>query len=155
MASYGTPLSSIPNTSYLNVSSPISSIGSTGMEPITTAALIGAGGSLVSGGIGASGSKKAGDKAQAAAEAQAEAVKQASENAPLIGFGMEASGDKYGFTQGGPMNRAKAFEDTKMAGALAFSPNTLAKERVRLSQELAGIRQQNYGKEMDPFQRFV
>jgi len=125
------------------------------MEPITTAALIGAGGSLVSGGIGASGSKKAGDKAQAAAEAQAEAVKQASENAPLIGFGMEASGDKYGFTQGGPMNRAKAFEDTKMAGALAFSPNTLAKERVRLSQELAGIRQQNYGKEMDPFQRFV
>ncbi len=155
MASYGTPLSSIPNTSYLNVSSPISSTGSTGMDPITGAALIGAGGSVISGGLGASGSKKAGDKAQAAAEAQSEAIKQASENAPLINYGMQASGKLFDTRRGGPMDRTKAFEDTKMAGSLAFSPNTLAKERVRLAQELAGIRQQNYGKEMDPFQRFV
>lgn len=155
MASYGTPLSSIPNTSYLNVSSPVSSTGSTGMDPITGAAIIGAGSSLASGGLSASGSKKAGDKAQAAAKAQAEAVKQASENAPLIDYGMQVAGKQFDTFRGGPMDRVKAFEDTKMAGSLAFSPNTLAKERVRLAQELAGVRQQNYGKEMDPFQRFV
>jgi len=155
MASYGTPLSSIPNTSYLNVSSPVSSTGSTGMDPITGAAIIGAGSSLVSGGLGASGSKKAGDKAQAAAKAQAEAVQQAAKESPLIGFGMEAIGKKHDLFLGGPMDRAKAYQDTKMAGALAFSPNTLAKERLRNAQELAAFRQQAYGKEMDPFNRFV
>lgn len=127
----------------------------TGMDPVTGAALIGAGGSAITGGIGASGSKKAGDKAKAAAEAQAEAVQQAAREAPLIGFGMETLGKKYGATLGGPMDRFKAFEEAKLAGALSRSPATLAKERTRLAQEMAGLRQGAYGREMDPFARFT
>jgi hypothetical protein len=152
--SFGTPLSSVSNTSYKNLSNPVSYTGA-GMDPLIGASLIGAGSSLVSGGIGASGSKKAGDKAQAAAQAQADAIEKASREAPLIGFAMESLGKQDDLYRGGPLDRAKAFEDTKMAGALAFSPNTLAKERTRLSQELAGIRAQSYGKQMDPFTRFV
>lgn len=137
--------STVPATSYLS---------KPGMDP-GTALAISAGSSVLSGGIGASGSKKAADKAQAAAEAQAQAVQKASREAPLIGFGMESLGKKHDYFVGGPLERAKAFEDTKMAGAMAFSPNTLARQRMQLAQELAGVRSQAYGKEMDPFQRFV
>ena len=143
----------VPTTSYL---SPTTNtlLPKAGMDP-GTALAISAGSSVLSGGIGASGSKKAGDKAQAAAQAQADAIEKASREAPLISFAMESLGKQHDLYRGGPMDRAKAFEDTKMAGALAFSPNTLAKERTRLSQELAGIRAQSYGKQMDPFTRFV
>lgn len=146
--------STVPTTSYL---SPTTNtfLPKTGMDPVIGASLIGAGGSVITGGLGASGSKKAGNKAQAAAEAQAEAIKQASENAPLIGFGMEAAGKQYDQFLGGPMDRTKAFEDARFQGAMAFGPNTLARQRTQLAQELAGIRSQAYGKEMDPFNRFV
>ena len=135
-------------------SSPFAKGASAGMDP-GTALAISAGSSALTGGIGASGSKKAADKAKAAAEAQAKAVQQAARESPLIGFGMESLAPKHDLFVGGPMERAKAFEDTKLAGALAFSPNTMARERMRLAQELAGFRSQAYGKEMDPFQRFV
>mgnify|MGYP000577084890 CR=1 FL=1 len=154
-SSFGTPLSSIPNTSYKNLSSPVSYTGSTGMDPLIGASLISAGGSAIAGGASASGSKKAADKAKSAAEAQAEAIEKASREAPLIGFGMEAAGKQYDAYKGGPMDRLKAFEDAKLEGALAFSPNALARQRLQLSRELAGIRQQAYGKEMDPFSRFI
>lgn len=135
-------------------SSPFTKGASAGMDP-GTALAISAGSSALSGGIGASGSKKAANKAESAAKAQAEAVKQASENAPLIGFGTEAAAKEFDRYIGGPMERANAFDEAKLTGALSFSPNTLARERMRLSQELAGIRQQAYGKEMDPFRRFI
>lgn len=123
------------------------------MDP-GTALAISAGSSALSGGLGASGSKKAADKASAAAEAQAKAVQSAAREAPFLGLGAESLAKKHDLFVGGPMDRVKAFEDAKMAGALSFSPNTMARERLRLAQEMAGIRQQAYGKEMDPYALF-
>ncbi len=124
------------------------------MDP-GTALAISAGSSALSGGIGAAGSKKAADKASAAAEAQAKAVQSAAREAPFLGFGAESLAKKHGAFVGGPLDRVRDFEDAKLAGAIAFSPNTLAQERKRLAQELAVVRQQAYGKEMDPYSRFT
>lgn len=135
-------------------SSPFTKGASAGMDP-GTALAISAGSSVLSGGIGASGSKKAANKAKEAAETQARAIEKASREAPLLGFGTEVAAKEFDRYIGGPMERANAFDEAKLTGAVSFSPNTLARERMRLSQELAGIRQQAYGKEMDPFRRFI
>ena len=123
------------------------------MDP-GTALAISAGSSALSGGLSAGGSKKGASKASEAAKAQSEAVKQAAREAPLIGFGLEAAGKEYDYQLGGPMDRLKAVQDSKLATASAFSPGALAKERLRLSRELAGVRQAAYGKEMDPYRMF-
>jgi hypothetical protein len=146
--------STVPTTSYLS-STTNTLLPKAGMDPLIGASLIGGGASLISGGIGASGSKKAADKAKQAAETQARAIEKASREAPLLGFGTEVAAKEFDRYIGGPMERANAFDEAKLTGALSFSPNTLARERMRLSQELAGIRQQAYGKEMDPFRRFI
>lgn len=135
-------------------SSPFTKGASAGMDP-GTALAISAGSSALSGGIGAAGSKKGANKAKQAAEAQARAVQQASENAPLIGFGMEAAGKQFDKYLGAPLSRQTAFDTNRMQGAMEFGPTSLARQRTQLAQELAGIRSQAYGKEMDPFQRFV
>jgi hypothetical protein len=147
-------INTVPTTSYLTPTTN-TLLPKVGMDPVIGASLIGAGGSLISGAASAGGSKKAAKKAQDAAAAQSRAVQQAGERAPFLGLTAEGVAKKHDFFVGGPLDRAKALEDIKVEGSLAFSPNTLAKERMRLAQELAGIRQQNYGKEMDPFARFV
>lgn len=151
MAGIGT----VPTTSYLAPTTN-SFLPKTGMDP-GTALAISAGSSAISGGLGASGSKKAADKASAAAEAQAKAVQAAARETPFLGFGAESLAKKHDAFVGGPLDRLKAFEDTKMAGALAFSPNTMARERLRLAQEMAALKQQQSGGSfgLDPMNRFV
>jgi len=151
MAGIGT----VPTTSYLAPTTN-SFLPRTGMDP-GTALAISAGSSALSGGLGAAGSKKAADKASAASEAQAKAVQSAAREAPFLGFGAESLAKKHDLFVGGPLDRAKAFEDAKMAGAMAFSPDAMAQQRLQLAQEMAALKQQQSGGSfgLDPLNRFV
>jgi hypothetical protein len=144
MAGFGTPLSSVPNTSYLNVSSPVSSTGftgspisssatPTGMDPFSIGASIGA--SI----FGASAQEKAAkEQAQAteeAAQIAAASTKQAAEIGAVAslrgkqaGFGYDYLTSRYQGTTGSALARLNEARDlVQKANIQANNPafNTL------------------------------
>lgn len=132
MAGFGTPLSSIPNTSYLNVSSPISSASPdvrsayqsslakpTGMDPVT----IGLGVASIGASIfGASKQEQAAQEqakaVEEAAKTSAAATKKAAEigataqiAGKIGGFGLDYLTSRYEGGAGGALNRLNAARD--------------------------------------------
>lgn len=147
MAGFGTPLSSIPNTSYLNVSSPVSSTGFTG-SPISSSAKptgmdpfsIGLGIASIGASIfGASAQEKAAkEQAQATEEAAriaAASTKQAAEIGAVAslrgkqaGFGYDYLTSRYQGTTGSALARLNEARDlVQKANIQANNPafNTL------------------------------
>lgn len=147
MAGFGTPLSSIPNTSYLNVSSPVSSTGFTG-SPISSSATptgmdpfsIGLGIASIGASIfGASQQEKAAkEQAQATEEAAriaAASTKQAAEIGAVAslrgkqaGFGYDYLTSRYQGTTGSALARLNEARDlVQKANIQANNPafNTL------------------------------
>lgn len=160
MASYGTPLSSIPNTSYLNVSEPFSSFGGSMIDP-GTATLISAGVSAIGSGVGGAaagkGAKSAAQQAREAAAEQAKQVTQANRETLLGTFGLENLAKKYDTFTGAPMARFTEFEDAQFAGAQAGGLGAQERARQTMAQNLA-MRQADFGKSgfaTPPLARFV
>lgn len=160
MASYGTPLSSIPNTSYLNVSEPFSSFGGSMIDP-GTATLIGAGVSAIGSGVGGAaagkGAKSAAQQAREAAAEQAKQVTQANRETLLGTFGLENLAKKYDMFTGAPMTRFTEFEDAQFSGAQAGGLGAQERARQTMAQNLA-MRQADFGKSgfaTPPLARFV
>ena len=167
MASYGTPLSSIPNLSYTNVSDPFSSSGFSGaplggsMIDPGTATLVSAGlsgiGSLAGGAASGKGAKSAAQEAREAAEEQAKMVVQANRENMLGGLGLETFTKKYDMLTGAPITRFTEFEDAQFSGAQAGGVGAQARARQTMAQNLA-MRQADFGKSgfaTPPLARFV
>ena len=167
MASYGTPLSSIPNLSYTNVSDPFSSSGFSGaplggsMIDPGTATLVSAGVSglsnIVGGAAGKGASNTAAAQAKEAAEQQAKMVVQANRENMLGGLGLETFTKKYDMLTGAPITRFTEFEDAQFSGAQAGGVGAQARARQTMAQNLA-MRQADFGKSgfaTPPLARFV
>lgn len=158
MAGFGTPLSSIPNTSYLNVSSPVSSAGftgsavssakPTGMDPFS----IGLGVASIGASIfGASQQQKAAEEQARATEEAARIAAATSKKAAQIGataqiagklggFGLDYLTSRYEGGAGGALNRLNAARDVvQRANIEANNPafNTL-RSVERYENRLAG-----------------
>jgi hypothetical protein len=129
MAGFGTPLSSIPNTSYSNVSSPVSSTGftgsavssakPTGMDPVTIGLSVA---SIGAGIFGASKQEQAArEQAQAvedAAKTAAAATEKAAQTGAVAslrgkqaGFGYDYLTSRYEGGAGGALARVNAARD--------------------------------------------
>jgi uncharacterized protein HemX len=160
MASYGTPLSSIPNTSYLNASEPFSSFGGSMIDP-GTATLIGTGISALGSGVGGAaagkGAKSAAQQAREAAAEQAKQVTQANRETLLGTFGLENLAQQQSMLTGGPRERFREFEDAQFASAQAGGFGAQERARQTMAQNLA-MRQADFGKSgfaTPPLARFV
>jgi len=155
--SFGTPLSSIPNTSYQNISEGLSYEGGGGMIDPGTATLIGAGVSAIGSGIGGAasgkGAKSAAEQAREAAAEQAKSVVQANRETLLGSFGLEDIAQKQDMIFGGPRERFGAFEDQQFARAMSQSPGAQADARQTMARNLA-MRQAEFNKFV-PMTRFV
>jgi hypothetical protein len=146
MAGFGVPISSIPNTSWQNVTSPVSSAGfggslvssakPTGMDPFS----IGLGVASIGASIfGASKQQQAAEKQAEATEAAARTAAAATEKAAKIGaqsqlagqlggFGLDYLTSRYEGGAGGALNRLNAARDAvQQANIQANNPsfNTL------------------------------
>jgi len=131
MAGFGTPLSSIPNTSWQNVSSPVSSAGGfsgspttssfkpTGMDPVSIGLGVASIGSAI---FGASAQKQAAEesarateeaakRAAASTKAAAEAGGATQIAGKLGGFGIDYLTQRYNTGAGGFANRWNALQD--------------------------------------------
>jgi hypothetical protein len=131
MAGFGTPISSIPNTSWQNVSTPVSSAGGfsgspttssfkpAGMDPVSIGLGVASIGSAI---FGASAQKQAAaDSARATEEAakRAEAATKAAAEAggatqiagKVGGFGIDYLTQRYNTGAGGFANRWNALQD--------------------------------------------
>jgi len=167
MASYGTPLSSIPNLSYTNVSDPFSSSGFSGaplggsMIDPGTATLVSAGVSglsnVVGGAAGKGASNTAATQAREAAQQQTKMVVQANRENMLGSLGLETLAKKYGMLSGAPNTRFTEFEDAQFSGAQAGGLGAQERARQTMAQNLA-MRQADFGKSgfaTPPLARFV
>lgn len=165
MAGFGTPLSSIPNTSFLNVSEPFSSFGFSGaplgenMIDPGTATLVGAGlsgiGALGGGVASGKGAKSAAEQAREAAAEQAKMVVQANRENLLGGFGLEKLAQEQETFWGGPQKRFKEFEDAQFSGAMAAGPGAQSRNIQTMAQNLAARQQELSRTGFSPMSRFV
>lgn len=158
MASYGTPVSSIPNTSYLNATEPFSSFGGSMIDP-GTATLIGAGVSAIGSGVGGAaagkGAKSAAQQAREAAAEQAKQVTQANRETLFGTFGLENMAQQQEMIAGGPRARFGEFENQQFAGAMAAGPGAQARNRQTMAQNLASRQQELSKTGFTPMARFV
>jgi hypothetical protein len=140
--SFGTPLSSIPNTSYKNVSEGISygGGGSSMIDP-GTATLVSAGISAIGSGVGGAasgkGAQSAADKAREAAAEQAKSVKEANRETLLGTFGLESLAQKQDVLFGGPLAIANEFDNRRFASAMDAGPGAYQRGLVTMGQNLA------------------
>jgi len=161
--SFGTPLSSIKNTSFANLSDPISSVGFSGaplgssMIDPGTATVVGAGISSVANIIGGQqagkGAKSAADQYRDAMEEQAKQVTQANRETLLGSFGLEDIAQKQDMIFGGPRERFDAFGNQQFARAMSQGPGAQADARQTMARNLA-MRQAEHNKFV-PMTRFV
>lgn len=156
MAGFGTPLSSIPNTSYLNVSEPFT--GGDMIDP-GTATLIGAGVSAIGSGVGGAaagkGAKSAAEQAREAAAEQAKAVTEANRETLFGTFGLENIAQQQDMIFGSPRKRFAEFENQQLAGAMAAGPGAQARSRQTMAQNLAARQQELSRTGFAPMSRFV
>jgi hypothetical protein len=158
MAGFGTPLSSIPNTSYLNVSSPVSSAGftgsptssfkPTGMDPFSIGLGVASIGTSIAGLFG---QKSAAEKQAEATEEAARIAAASTEKAAKIGaeaqiagklggFGLDYLTSRYEGGAGGALNRINAARDfAQRANLEANNPSAIALRSVqRYDERLRG-----------------
>jgi hypothetical protein len=160
MAGFGTPISSIPNTSWQNVTAPVSYVGSTGATPTASTGMdpisIGLGVAGLGASIfGASAQQKAADKAAKATEEAARIAAASTEKAAetgakaqiagqLGGFGIDYLTQRYNSGAGGFANRWNALMDAQQdASFQANNPDLITLRSVqkysdRLSNAMPG-----------------
>lgn len=152
--SFGTSVSSIPNTSFLNVSSPISSAPSavssayqssvskpTGMDPFSAVMGIANIGTSIAGLFGQqSAAEKQAEAVEKAAEEQGNAVKQASKigaQLQLAEFGLNYLKDRYEGGAGGALDRVNAARDlVQRANIEANNPSFAALRSVQRYEDM-------------------
>lgn len=158
MASYGTSVSSIPNTSYLNATEPFSSFGGSMIDP-GTATLIGTGISAIGSGVGGAaagkGAKSAAQQAREAAAEQARQVTQANRETLLGTFGLENLAQQQEMAFGGPRSRFDEFENAQFSGAMAAGPGAQSRNIQTMAQNLAARQQELSRTGFAPMSRFV
>lgn len=158
MAGFGTPLSSIPNTSYLNVSSPVSSAGftgsptssfkPTGMDPFSIGLGVASIGTSIAGLFGqesaagkqAKATEEAARIAAASTEKAAKIGAEAQIAGKLGGFGLDYLTSRYEGGAGGALNRINAARDfAQRANLEANNPSAIALRSVqRYDERLRG-----------------
>jgi hypothetical protein len=157
--SFGSSPSSLPNTSYLNISDPVSSggfsgapLGGSGMIDPGTATLIATGvsslGSAVGGAASGKGAKSAATQAKEAAAEQAKMVVQANRENLLGGFGLEDLSQKQELAFGGPRERAEEFANQQFSSAMDAGPGSYQRGIVTMARNLAARQA-----ETEPFRR--